>query len=75
VTVGPDIETAVVRAVILERACQTQLLVRSHGGYPTWSSEEEAVAKRGNIYPDEHLRQVWRYLERKLPPLGKADAA
>lgn len=74
VTVGPDVETAVVRAVILERACKTQLLVRSHGGYPTWSSREEALSKRKNIYPDEHLRQVWRYLERQLPPLTEAGA-
>jgi L-fuculose-phosphate aldolase len=74
VTVGPDVETAVVRAVILERACKTQLLVRAHGGYPTWSSREEALAKRRNIYPDEHLRQVWRYLERQLPPSTDAGA-
>lgn len=74
VTVGPDVETAVVRAVILERACKTQLLVRAHGGYPTWSSREEALSKRQNIYPEEHLRQVWRYLERQLPPLREAGA-
>jgi L-fuculose-phosphate aldolase len=66
VTVGPDVETATVRAVILERACRTQLLVRGFGGEPTWSSDEEALAKRQNIFPPAHLRQVWDYLERQL---------
>jgi L-fuculose-phosphate aldolase len=67
VTVGPDVQTAVVRAVILERACHTQLLVRQHDGNPSWSSDEEALSKRGNIYPPAHIAQVWRYLERQLP--------
>jgi L-ribulose-5-phosphate 4-epimerase len=75
VTVGPDVQTAVVRAVILERACHTQLLVRQHDGNPTWSSDEEALAKRGNIYPPAHIAQVWRYLERQLPPIAPARSA
>jgi len=70
VTVGKDVESAVVRAVILERACRMQLLVKSFGGWPTWSDPEESLSKRNNIYPHAHLHQVWRYLRRQLGPGG-----
>ena len=66
VTVGPDVETAAVRAVILERACAQQLLVRGHGGWPTWSPPEESLSKRANIYAPEAMRSVWDYLVRRL---------
>lgn len=66
VTVGPDVETAAVRAVILERACAQQLLVRGHGGWATWSPPEESVSKRANIYAPEAMRSVWDYLVRRL---------
>lgn len=66
VTVGPDVETAAVRAVILERACAQQLLVRGHGGWATWSPPEESLSKRANIYPPEAVRSVWDYLVRRL---------
>jgi L-ribulose-5-phosphate 4-epimerase len=66
VTVGPDVETAAVRAVILERACAQQLLVRGHGGWATWSPPEESLSKRSNIYPPEAVRSVWDYLVRRL---------
>ncbi len=66
VTVGPDVETATVRAVLLERACAQQLLVRGHGGWATWSPPAESLAKRANIYSSESLRSVWDYLVRRL---------
>ncbi len=66
VTVGPDVETAAVRAVILERACAQQLLVRGHGGWATWSPPEESLSKRANIYPPAAVRSVWDYLVRRL---------
>jgi L-ribulose-5-phosphate 4-epimerase len=46
VTTGDDVADAVVRAVILERACSVQLKVRAHGGTPSWSPDDEAMAKR-----------------------------
>jgi L-ribulose-5-phosphate 4-epimerase len=67
VTVGPDVETATVRAILLERACAEQLLVETHGGAARSSSPDEARSKRSNIYSPEALRSVWDYLVRQLP--------
>ncbi len=75
VTVGPDLPTAVVTAVLLERACKQQLLTHAFGGWPTWTADEEAVSKRGNIYPPAHLRQVWNLLVRKLNRAEQLRAA
>jgi ribulose-5-phosphate 4-epimerase/fuculose-1-phosphate aldolase len=46
VTVGPDLETAVMRAYYLEKAAQTQLLAMSAGELRHWSSDDEAAEKR-----------------------------
>lgn len=67
VTVGPDLETATVRAVVLERACYQQMLTRSFGGWPTWSAPEESAAKREHIYGERAVRAVWDHLVRQLP--------
>jgi L-ribulose-5-phosphate 4-epimerase len=66
VAVGPDVQSATVAAVILERACHQQLLTQSFGGWPTWSDPAESLAKRGNIYSDGAVRAVWDYLVRQL---------
>lgn len=66
VTVGRTLRDAVVRAVILEIACKQQLLTHGYGGWSTWSSPEESVAKRGHIHRPDQLQQVWEYLLRQL---------
>ena len=66
VTVGPDVPTAVVTALLLERACRMQLLAMSAGGWATWSTDAEALAKRDHCYPEPLLRQAWDYLVRRL---------
>jgi L-fuculose-phosphate aldolase len=66
VTVGVDLPTAVVTAVLLERACAQQLLTRSAGGWPSWSSPEESAAKREHIYSPGALAAVWVHLVRAL---------
>lgn len=66
VAVGPDLETATVAAVILDRACQQQLTTMGYGGSPSWSDREESLAKREHIYPLEAQHQVWDYLARRL---------
>jgi ribulose-5-phosphate 4-epimerase/fuculose-1-phosphate aldolase len=66
VTVGPDVPTAVITAVLLARACRIQLTAMSAGGWATWSGDDEALSKRGHCYPPELLRQAWDYLVRQL---------
>jgi ribulose-5-phosphate 4-epimerase/fuculose-1-phosphate aldolase len=66
VTVGPDVPTAVMTAVLLARACRIQLTAMSAGGWATWSGDEEALSKRGHCYPPELLKHAWDYLVRQL---------
>lgn len=66
VTCGPDVVTAVMAAILLERACRTQIRATAGGGPVTWSDDEEALAKRGHCYPPQLLQQAWDYLERRL---------
>jgi ribulose-5-phosphate 4-epimerase/fuculose-1-phosphate aldolase len=65
-TVGHDVATAVMTAVLLQRACRIQLRAMSAGGWATWSSDEEALAKRGHCYPPALIQQAWAYLVRRL---------
>jgi L-ribulose-5-phosphate 4-epimerase len=63
VTCGADLQTAVLTAVFLERACRTNLRALAAGGPATWSSDEEALAKREHVYSP---RVAWDYLARRL---------
>jgi ribulose-5-phosphate 4-epimerase/fuculose-1-phosphate aldolase len=72
VTVGPDVATAVVTAVLLDRACKTQLMAMAAGGWSTWSSDEEALAKREHCYSPTQLASAWEYLVRRLPDQSHA---
>jgi L-ribulose-5-phosphate 4-epimerase len=65
VTAAADIQTAVVAAILLERACWKQLLAMAAGGLATWSDDEEALIKRAHCYPPELVRQAWAYLVRR----------
>jgi L-fuculose-phosphate aldolase len=69
VVTGPDVQTAVVSAYLLEHACRTQLLAMSAGGWATWSTPEESAAKREHCYPPPLIHGAWEYLVRALPPL------
>lgn len=66
VTVGRDVADAVMRAVLLEQACEMQLLVRGFGGAPTGSDEKESLSKREHIYGSDALRQAFDHLVREL---------
>jgi L-fuculose-phosphate aldolase len=66
VTCGPDVVTAVMAAVLLERACRTNVRALAAGGPATWSSDEEALSKREHCYNATLLRQAWDYLARRL---------
>lgn len=69
VTVGPDAATAVMYAVLLERACRTQLLAMAAGGPARWSDPEEAAFKREQIWNPGQLNAGWQYLVR----IGRGD--
>jgi L-ribulose-5-phosphate 4-epimerase len=66
VTVGSDVAAAVMTAVLLERACRTQLLAAPAGGPASWSDDDEALAKRRNCYSPQQLASAWDYLVRRL---------
>jgi ribulose-5-phosphate 4-epimerase/fuculose-1-phosphate aldolase len=71
VTCGVDVVTAVMSAVLLERACRTNIRAIAGGGPRSWSSDEEALAKRDHCYPPQLLRQAWDYLARRLDDAGR----
>lgn len=66
VACGPDVPTAVMTAVLLERACRSNTRALSAGGPHTWSEDEEALAKRAHCYDERQLRAAWDYLARTL---------
>lgn len=63
VTCGPDVASAVMYAVFLERACRANLRALAGGGPRTWSSDAEALAKREHVYS---IQQAWDYLARRV---------
>jgi ribulose-5-phosphate 4-epimerase/fuculose-1-phosphate aldolase len=66
VTCGPDVVGGVMAAVLLERACRTNLRALAGGGPKSWSSDEEALSKRERCWPPALLQQAWDYLARRL---------
>ena len=62
VTVGPDLATAVMRAVLLDRACRTQLLGMAAGELVRWSDSEELALKRDEVWPPSQLQAGYRQL-------------
>jgi L-fuculose-phosphate aldolase len=65
VTAGPDTATAVMYAVLLERACRTQLLAFAAGDPRTWSDPDEARLKREQVWNPGQVQAGYRYLLRK----------
>jgi len=68
VVVGDDAPGAVVRAVLLEKACQHQVVTAAAGGIRLWTGDEAALAKRPTTWSAGHLQQLWAYLVRALDP-------
>jgi L-fuculose-phosphate aldolase len=66
VTVGPDVPTAVMTAVLLDRACRMQLTAMAAGELNRWSNNAEALSKRDHCYGPALLRQAWDYLSRRV---------
>ncbi|SNS14274.1 class II aldolase/adducin family protein [Actinomadura mexicana] len=67
VTTGPDVPTAVMTAIFLEKACRLQLQVAAATGTYDHSDEAEALARRARCYGPSQLESAWAYLVRRLP--------
>ena len=65
VAVGPDAPAAVMTAVLLDRACRTQLTAMAAGPLRRWGDEEDTVAKRVDVWSSRQLRAGWEYLLRR----------
>src|SRR5262249_59743700 len=65
VAVGPDAPAAVMTAVLLDRACRTQLTAMAAGPLRRWGDEEGTVAKRADVWSSRQLRGGGEYLLRR----------
>jgi L-fuculose-phosphate aldolase len=65
VTAGPDAATAVMHAVLVERACRTQLMAMAAGEPKIWSDPDEAELKREQVWNPRQVHAGWQYLVRK----------
>jgi ribulose-5-phosphate 4-epimerase/fuculose-1-phosphate aldolase len=74
VTVGPDIETAVMHAVLLERACRTQLMALAAGGPKVWSDRDEVEFKRDQAWNPGQIGAGWQYLLRAAERSASSQA-
>jgi L-fuculose-phosphate aldolase len=75
VCVGPDLLTAVLAAVLLERASAQQLLTARDSAEFVWTDDEESLRKRDHIYSPAATADAWRYLARTLSPRSNDDVA
>lgn len=65
VTVGKDIPTAVMTAVLVDKACRVQLSAMAAGTIKRYGSEEDTVAKRAEVWADSQVLAGWEYLLRR----------
>jgi ribulose-5-phosphate 4-epimerase/fuculose-1-phosphate aldolase len=70
VAAGPDVPAAVMTAVLLDRACRTQLNAMAAGPLRRWGDEGDTVDKRTDVWSDRQLRAGWEYLLRKSARIG-----
>ena len=52
-------------AVLLDRACRTQLTAMAAGPLRCWGGEQDTVAKRADVWSDRQLQAGWEYLLRR----------
>jgi ribulose-5-phosphate 4-epimerase/fuculose-1-phosphate aldolase len=62
VTVGPDPATAVMRALLLARACQVQLTAMAAGPIRRWSDSDELALKKAQVWPESQINAGYAYL-------------
>lgn len=64
VTVGATVAEAVMHAVLLDRACRTQLTAMAAGELRGWSDAAECAAKRDECWNPTQIDAGWQYLLR-----------
>ena len=52
-------------AVLLDRACRTQLTAMAAGPLRVWGAEDDTVAKRADVWAPKQLRAGYEYLLRQ----------
>jgi ribulose-5-phosphate 4-epimerase/fuculose-1-phosphate aldolase len=67
VTTGPDLPAAIMAAVLLDRACRTQLTALAAGPLRAWGGEADTVAKRADVWSPRQLQAGYEYLLRQAP--------
>ena len=65
VTVGPDAATAVMRAVLLARACHVQLQAMAAGEIRLWSDPAEIELKKGLVWAESQINAGYAFLCRQ----------
>jgi ribulose-5-phosphate 4-epimerase/fuculose-1-phosphate aldolase len=70
VTVGADVAAAVMRAVLLERACRGQLQAMAAGGPARWSGAAEIRLKLTEVWGPVQLAAGYAYLVRQAGAPG-----
>src|ERR1700742_4226428 len=70
VAVGPGAPAAVMTAVLLDRACRTQLTAMAAGPLRRWGDEEDTVEKRADVWSSRQLRAGWDYLRRRAAQIN-----
>ena len=65
VTIGTSVATAVTTAVMLERACQLQLIAAGFGGVAAPLVPAEALRAYEHTQSERYLLDAWRYLVRR----------
>jgi ribulose-5-phosphate 4-epimerase/fuculose-1-phosphate aldolase len=64
VAVGKDLPSAVMTAVLLDKACRVQLDAMAAAPLRRWGQEEDTVAKRAVVWSDSQLLAGFEYLAR-----------
>jgi len=64
ITAGKNLAAAVMTAVLLDRACRTQLTAMAAGPLARWGSEDDTVAKRAVVWSDGQIAAGFDYLVR-----------
>ncbi|MFJ6900684.1 class II aldolase/adducin family protein [Streptomyces hokutonensis] len=75
VAAGTSAPHAVMHAVLLAGACETQLAAAAAGRPRLWSDPAEARAKQRECWPPAQLEAGWRYLLRRAVGPARAPAS